>query len=155
MIVAFDLETVWSKNYSVAKIGLDRYVKHPDFRVTLVSIVAEDGFEWVGEPQKLPVERLNGHTLISHNAEFDSVCARAAIYRGQMPEFMPSDWICTADMASYHQLPRPLASVYKELFDQELSKDDRNEMAGFSAQEIQPNPAFINYALEDSRACLL
>ena len=42
MIVAFDLETVWSKNYSVAKIGLDRYVKHPDFRVTLVSIVSED-----------------------------------------------------------------------------------------------------------------
>ena len=85
MIVAFDLETVWSKNYSVAKIGLDRYVKNPDFRVTLVSIVAEDGFEWVGEPQRLPVERLNGHTLISHNAEFDSVCARAAIFRGQMP----------------------------------------------------------------------
>ena len=48
MIVAFDLETYWTKRYSVAKIGLDRYVKHPDFRVTLVSIVTEDGFEWVG-----------------------------------------------------------------------------------------------------------
>ena len=103
-----DLETYYTKRYSVAKIGLDRYVKHPDFRVTLVSIVTEDGFEWVGEPQNLPVERLNGHTLISHNAEFDSVCARAAIFKGQMPEFMPADWICTADMASYHQLPRSL-----------------------------------------------
>ena len=154
MIVAFDLETVWSKNYSVAKIGIDRYVKHPDFRVTLVSIVAEDGFEWVGEPQRLPVERLNGHTLISHNAEFDSVCARAAIFRGQMPEFMPSDWICTADMASYHQLPRSLAGAIKELFNEEISKDEREQMAGLSAQEIQANPAFINYALEDSRNCL-
>ncbi len=154
MIVAFDLETVWSKNYSVAKIGIDRYVKHPDFRVTLVSIVAEDGFEWVGEPQKLPVERLNGHTLISHNAEFDSVCARAAIFKGQMPEFMPSDWICTADMASYHQLPRSLAGAIKELFDEEISKDERDAMAGLSAQEIQANPVFINYALEDSRNCL-
>jgi len=154
MIIAFDLETVWSKNYSVAKIGLDRYVKNPDFRVTLVSIVSEDGFEWVGEPQKLPVERLNGHTLISHNAEFDSVCARAAIFRGQMPEFMPSDWICTADMASYHQLPRSLAGAIKELFNEEISKDERDAMAGLSAQEIQANPAFINYALEDSRNCL-
>ena len=154
MIVAFDLETFYTKRYSVAKIGLDRYVKHPDFRVTLVSIVTEDGFEWVGEPQNLPVERLNGQTLISHNAEFDSVCARAAIFKGQMPEFMPADWICTADMASYHQLPRSLAGAVKELFDEELSKDAREQMAGLSVEEIQSNQTFVNYALEDSRACL-
>jgi hypothetical protein len=82
MIVAFDLETYYTKKYSVTTIGLDRYVKHPDFKVTLVSIVAEDGFEWVGKPQDMPADRLNGHTLISHNAEFDSVCARAAITKG-------------------------------------------------------------------------
>jgi len=34
MIVVFDLETYWTKRYSVAKIGLDRYVKHPDFILT-------------------------------------------------------------------------------------------------------------------------
>jgi len=154
MIVAFDLETYYTKKYSVTTIGLDRYVKHPDFKVTLVSIVAEDGFEWVGKPQDMPVDRLNGHTLISHNAEFDSVCARAAITKGQMPQFMPVDWICTADMASYHQLPRPLSAVYKELFDEELSKDAREEMAGLSVEDIQADSNFIKYALEDSRACL-
>ena len=154
MIVAFDVETFWTKRYSVAKIGLDRYVKHPDFKVTLVSIVAEDGFEWVGEPQNLPVERLNGQTLISHNAEFDSVCARAAIFKGQMPEFTPTDWLCTADMASYHQLPRSLAGAVKELFNEELSKDAREQMAGLSVEDIQADSNFIKYTLEDSRACL-
>jgi len=54
-----------------------------------------------------------------------------------MPQFMPVDWICTADMASYHQLPRPLSSVYKELFDEELSKDAREQMAGLSVENIQ------------------
>ena len=57
-------------------------------------------------------------------------------------------------MASYHQLPRSLAGAVKELFDEELSKDAREQMAGLSVEEIQSNQTFINYALEDSRACL-
>ena len=69
-------------------------------------------------------------------------------------EFMPADWICTADMASYHQLPRSLAGAVKELFNEELSKDAREQMAGLSVEDIQANSNFINYALEDSRACL-
>ena len=105
MIVALDTETFYRKRYSVADLGVDRYAAHPDFKVTLVSIVCEDGFEWVGPPQQLPVERLNGQTLISHNAEFDSVVCRSAITRGQMPSFTPADWHCTADMVSYFQLP--------------------------------------------------
>ena len=54
----------------------------PRLQVTLVSIVAEDGFEWVGKPQDMPADRLNGHTLISHNAEFDSVCAEGGHNQG-------------------------------------------------------------------------
>ena len=154
MIVALDIETVFRKKYSIVDLGLDRYLMHPDFRITLISVVAEDGFEWVGPPEKLPVERLNGHTLISHNAEFDSNGCRAGITKGQVPEFMPADWLCTADMASYHQLPRSLAEAYKELFQEELPKDDRNNMMGLTAEEVQAEPRFSEYALNDSRACL-
>ena len=57
-------------------------------------------------------------------------------------------------MASYHQLPRSLAGAVKELFNEELSKDTREQMAGLSVEEIQSNQAFVNYALEDSQACL-
>ena len=46
-MIAFDLETVWSSSYSVAKMGLDRYVKDPRFQVTLVSLWTP-GFTWVG-----------------------------------------------------------------------------------------------------------
>ena len=73
--------------------------------------------------------------------------------RDRCPSSCQADWICTADMASYHQLPRPLSPVrYKELFNEELSKDAREQMAGLSLKEIQANLAFINYALEDSRS---
>ena len=64
MIVALDIETIFRKKYSIVDLGLDRFLMHPDFRITLVSIVAEDGFEWVGPPEQLPVNRLNGQTLI-------------------------------------------------------------------------------------------
>jgi len=154
MIVAFDTETFYRKRYSVADLGVDRYAAHPDFKVTLVSIVCEDGFEWVGPPEQLPVERLNGQTLISHNAEFDSVVCRSAITRGQMPSFTPADWHCTADMVSYFQLPRSLGQAYAHLFNEELPKEARNEMMGLSAQEVQENQSFALYALNDSRACL-
>ena len=135
-------------------MGLDRYVKHPDFRVTLVSLVSDDGFEWVGPPQELPVELLNNQSVLAHNAEFDSVCCRMAMARGQMPQFTPAEWICTADMASWHQLPRALAKAYFELFGEHLAKDARDAMAGLSAEEIKANPLFKEYALNDSRACL-
>ena len=153
-MIAFDLETVWSKSYSVATMGLDRYVKALSFQVTLVSLVGDDGFEWVGPPQQLPVERLQGQQLVAHNAEFDSVCARMAMARGQMPNFQPAEWICTADMASWHQLPRSLAKAYFELYGEHLAKDARDAMAGLSAEEITANPQFRDYALNDSRACL-
>ena len=102
-MIALDVETIWSKQYSVTTMGLDRFAKHPDFRVTIVSLVSDDGFEWVGDPRDLPVDRLNGQSICAHNAEFDSVCCRMAMARGQMPQFTPSEWICTADMASWHQ----------------------------------------------------
>jgi DNA polymerase len=77
-----------------------------------------------------------------------------AMARGQMPPFEPAEWICTADMASWHQLPRSLAKAYFELFGEHLAKDARDAMAGLSAEEITANPAFREYALNDSRACL-
>ena len=78
-MIALDVETIWNKNYSVATMGLDRYAKHPDFRVTIVSLVADDGFEWVGDPRDLPADILNGQSICAHNAEFDSVCCRMAM----------------------------------------------------------------------------
>ena len=79
-------------------MGLDRYVKALSFKVTLVSLVGDGGFEWVGPPQQFPVDRLQGQQLVAHNAEFDSVCARMAMARGQMPPFEPADWSAPAAM---------------------------------------------------------
>ena len=151
-MIAFDLETVWSPSYSVAKMGLDRYVKDPRFKVTLVSLWSPT-FQWVGKPSDLPVERLAGQDLCAHNAEFDSVCARMAIARGQMPAFSPASWTCTADMSVWHQYPRSLSASFYEMFGAELSKEARDQMAGLDPEAIASNPAFREYALLDSKAC--
>ena len=151
-MIAFDLETVWSGSYSVAKMGLDRYVKDPRFKVTLVSLWSPS-FQWVGKPSDLPVEKLAGQDLCAHNAEFDSVCARMAITRGQMPTFSPASWTCTADMSVWHQYPRALSASFYEMFGDQLSKDARDQMAGLDPETIASNPAFRDYALLDSQAC--
>jgi len=149
-MIALDLETFWSRRYSVATLGLDRYVMHPSFKVTLASLYSPD-FQWVGKPEDLPVDRLNGQEVCAHNAEFDSVCSRMAIFNGTMPDFTPSRWVCTADMAAFHQFPRALAGACKELFGIEVDKSARNAMQSLSVDEIQANPTFVEYALLDAK----
>lgn len=149
-MIALDLETFWSRSYSVATLGLDRYVMHPSFKVTLVSLYSPE-FQWVGKPENLPVERLHGQDVCAHNAEFDSVCARMEIFKGRMPAFEPARWVCTADMAAYHQLPRALAGACKQLFDIEVDKGARDAMQNLSVEEIQANPSFLEYALLDAK----
>ena len=151
-MIALDLETVWSDQYSVATIGLDRYVLHPQFRGTLVALWSPD-FQWVGPPLELPVERIRGQQLCAHNAEFDSVCARTGISRGQMPAFSPASWTCTADMAAWHQFPRSLAGAIKHMFGETLSKEAREQMAGLDPEAIAATPAFRDYALLDAKNC--
>ena len=149
-MIALDLETFWSRRYSVATLGLDRYVMHPSFKVTLASLYSPD-FQWVGKPEDLPVDRLNGQEVCAHNAEFDSVCSRMAIFNGTMPDFTPSRWVCTADMAAFHQFPRSLAGACKELFGIKVDKSARNAMQNLSVDEIQANPTFVEYALLDAK----
>ena len=151
-MLGFDLETIWDKKYSVARLGLDRYVQYPQFRVTLVSLWSPD-FQWVGPPAEVPLDKIQGQELCAHNAEFDSVCSRMAIHRGQMPAFEPAGWTCTADMAAWHQLPRSLKGVSRELFGLELSKEARDEMQGMDAETVAASPAMREYALLDAKAC--
>ena len=151
-MIAADTETFWSAQYSITRLGLDRYVMNPLFKVTLVSLHSPD-FEWVGTPDQLPVERLAGQTVLAHNADFDATVCRMAISKGQMPEFQAARWICTADMAAWHQYPRSLKGAYKHLFGEDLSKDARDEMKGLTPEVIAANPAFREYALSDARAC--
>ena len=150
-MIALDLETTWSDQYSVATLGLDRYVLHPQFRVTLVALWSPE-FQWVGPPRELPVERIEGQQLCAHNAEFDSVCCRLAIHRGQMPAFEPAGWTCTADMACWHQLPRSLKGATKELFAIDMSKQVRDDMKNLDPEMVGGNPIFRQYALDDAKA---
>jgi hypothetical protein len=69
-IAAIDFETYYSKAYSIQGSSTYQYVHHPEFSAYLVSIYCPD-FEFVGHPRDFDWSKLDGYTLIAHNASFD------------------------------------------------------------------------------------
>jgi len=69
-VAALDFETFYSKDYSIAGSSTYQYVTHPEFDAYLVSIYCPE-FEYVGMTKDFDWKRLDGYTLIAHNASFD------------------------------------------------------------------------------------
>ena len=150
MILAVDFETDWSADYSVADLGTWAYVRDDRFRAHTVSAVADDGFEWVGNPKQAPWAKfLTYRTWVSHNAWFDSQVYGQCIPTGHQP----AAWHCTADLMAYLQYPRSLAAAAEHAFGVTVDKSVRELMKG--GDLFSPPQAEIDaYALEDARWCL-
>ena len=69
-IAAIDFETYYSKDYSIQGSSTHQYCYHADFDAYMVSIYCPD-FEYVGHPADFDWAKLDGYTLIAHNASFD------------------------------------------------------------------------------------
>lgn len=148
-IAAIDYESEYSKKgLSASTVGVHNYARRTN--VYLVSIVTDDGFEWVGHPSEAPWEKVLGHTWISHNRSFDMTVHRAL----KFPE--PKDWHCTADMASYCQLPRALAKATNAVYGEVVDKSVRDKMDGVKWADLgeTEQEEVRQYALKDGRACL-
>lgn len=149
MIAAIDYESEYDKKgLSASTVGVHNYARRTN--VYLVSIVTDDGFEWVGHPSEAPWEKVLGHTWISHNRSFDMTVHRAL----KFPE--PEHWHCTADMASYCQLPRALAKAIAAVYGEVVDKSIRDSMDGVKWADVPEaeKEAVRQYALKDGRACL-
>lgn len=67
---AIDFETYYSKDYSIMGSTNYQYCHHPEFDAYLVSVYCNE-FQYVGHPKDFDWKKLDGYTLIAHNAAFD------------------------------------------------------------------------------------
>lgn len=157
---AADFETYYSAECSITVQGVYGYLRHPDADIYMVSIWGDD-FQWVGHPKDLDWSRIGGKGTrwLSHNAAFDGAVFDRLVELGVVDaKHQPEEWLCTADCAAYHGLPRNLkgavaATTLAERFP--VSKETRNAMKGKRWEDMSPEfkKEVSDYALRDSEVC--
>ena len=155
-MIALDWETFYSRTHSVQELGPWAYAHHPDTDIYLVSVVGE-GISFVGDPKDFDWSLLDGKDLVSHNAAFDMVVARAALTRGVIPQLFYKSWSCSADLMAYCGYPRSLAAAYEQSFGIKPSKLMRNWMSGKHWEDAVAkgkDKELLEYGLRDSEYCL-
>jgi DNA polymerase I-like protein with 3'-5' exonuclease and polymerase domains len=154
---AIDYETYYIKQgYSVADLGPARYVHDKRFDAYLVSIVGDDGLEYVGSPKEAPWEDVFSNSVwVSHNQNFDGYVHERLIQLNILKKhWVPSYWFCTADLVSYLQCSRALNKAVFELLGEKSSKATRTKASGVFGEDLVNNEEMKQYALDDSRLCL-
>ena len=153
---AVDFETYYDKGCSIKTLGTLGYFSHPDFDAYMVSVVGDEGTNFVGDPRVFDWSSLKGHTVLSHNASFDETLYLFGVRKKWWPKVQPAEWYCTADLAAFCGIPRSLKGATGELFDLEVSKETRNNMMGKRWEEMTPEfkKEVSDYALKDSELCL-
>jgi DNA polymerase len=156
IIYALDLETYYDRDCSIKKLGPLGYFSHHSFDAYMVSVVGDDGLEWVGHPKDFDWQLLEGQTVLSHNASFDETLYLYGVTKGWWPKVEPAEWHCTADMAAACGLPRSLKNSTAVAFDLEISKSTRDNMSGKTWDGMSEDfkREVEEYAIKDSVLCL-
>jgi len=155
-IYALDFETYYDRDCSIKKLGPLGYFSHHSFDAYMVSVVGDDGLEWVGHPKDFDWQILEGQTVLSHNASFDETLYLYGVSKGWWPKVEPAEWHCTADMAAACGLPRSLKNSTAVAFDLEISKSTRDNMSGKTWDGMSEDfkREVEEYAIKDSVLCL-
>lgn len=155
-IYALDFETYYDRDCSIKKLGPLGYFSHHSFDAYMVSVVGDDGFEWVGHPKDFDWPLLEGQMVLSHNASFDETLYLYGVAQNWWPKVEPAEWHCTADLVAACGLPRSLKNSTAVAFDLEISKSTRDNMSGKTwgsmTEEFQKEVE--EYAIMDSVLCL-
>lgn len=153
---ALDFETYYDKECSIRILGPLGYFSHPQFDAYRVSVVGDDGYEYVGHPKGFDWYLLKGSIVLSHNASFDETLYLYGVEQKWWPFYKPENWYCTADMAAYCKLPRSLKGASAEAFDLEMDKSTRDNMAGKTWDSMSDDfkKEVDEYAIKDSELCL-
>ena len=153
---ALDYESYYDKTCSIRKLGPLGYFAHPDFDAYLMSVVGDDGLQWVGHPKDFDWQTLTGNRVLSHNASFDETLYLYGITQNWWPSVDYAEWHCTADLATYCGLPRSLKGSTAELFGLSVDKTTRDNMSGKSWESMPDDfkEEVSEYALKDSELCL-
>jgi DNA polymerase bacteriophage-type len=153
---AADFETYYDGDCSIKTLGPRGYFSHPDFDAYMVTIVGDDGYNFVGHPKDFDWTLLNGAQVLSHNASFDESLYLFGVERGWYPACTPLAWDCTADMVAFLGLPRSLKGASAAVFDIEVNKTTRDNMKGkrWGSMTTEFKDEVSEYALDDSKLCL-
>lgn len=157
LTAAIDYESFYRRRpapaVSIQAQGVAGYLRHPEFDAYLVSVVTEDGYEFVGHPSEFDFTSLADYRWLSHNKGFDQTLHEFLIEQGVVSDFMPEHWSCTADLAAYHCIARSLNVVVNFLFGIEVDKTIRDWMNNKRWDSLSPEEKdnVREYALEDSR----
>lgn len=153
---ALDYETYYDKDCSIRTLGPLGYFNHPDFDAYMVSVVGDDGYEFVGHPKDFDWGIIEDSIVLAHNASFDETLYKFGVDKGWWPEVKYAAWYCTADMAAYCGLPRNLAGACKYALKVEPDKSTRTNMLGkhWDDMDLLFREEVEEYALQDSRLCL-
>ena len=153
---ALDFESYYDKTCSIKRLGPLGYFAHPQFDAYMVSVVGDNGYEFVGHPKDFDWNQLEGQRVLSHNASFDETLYFFGVKKGWWPSVNFAEWHCTADMAAACGLPRALKNATAEAFDLEISKTTRDNMAAKRWEDMSEEfqKEVSDYALKDSELCL-
>lgn len=151
-VAALDFETYYSKDYSIRGVSTYQYVNHPEFDAYMVSIYCDD-FQYVGELEDFDWKRIDGFTLIAHNASFDQRVFERCQELGKIPG-ITVEWECSADMCVYFQYQRNLKGAAQEILGVEMDKEVRENMKGKTWQDLialDESKEVMEYALNDAK----
>ena len=153
---ALDYESYYDKSCSIKRLGPLGYFSHPDFDAYMVSVVGDNGYEFVGHPKDFDWSLLEGNRVLSHNASFDETLYFFGVEKGWWPKVDCAEWQCTADMVAACGLPRSLKNATAEAFALEISKTTRDNMAAKRWENMPEDfqKEVRDYALKDSELCL-
>lgn len=153
---ALDYETFYSNVCSIRTLGPLGYFSHHEFDAYMVSVVGDDGYEFVGHPKDFDWDKLIGNIVLSHNASFDETLYKYGCKQGWWPQVTYDKWHCTADLAAYCGIPRNLAGAAESALGVKPDKSTRDNMKGKVWESMTPEfqEEVSEYALVDSRLCL-
>mgnify|MGYP003335641913 CR=1 FL=1 len=156
--VSIDFETRYDEKagFGIRVQGTMGYLRDERFDPYLISV--SDGKEtWAGPTKAFCWESLNGATLVSHNAYFDSAVLKEMQRRGWAPQIDYKEWHCTANLSAYLCLRRDLARASKYLLGKEVDKSVRKDASGKGWAELvkeDGGKSMLEYARTDAELCL-
>lgn len=156
-LVAIDVETYFDKEMSLRKMSTWEYVFHPKTFPYMMS-VKTDTYNWCGDPREFYMwDLFDGKVVCAHNASFDGLVWKRMVRDGVVPKgCKPKRWVCTADLAAYLRVKRNLQSVVKELYGEDISKQERSDAEGKTADDMKADgtwDAMVKYGLHDALWC--
>lgn len=155
--VSLDFETYYKEKdgLGIKKQGMATYVRDARFDAYLISV--SDGTDtWAGRRQDFNWEAIDGCTLLSHNAAFDSAVYAELVKRGQAPQIQIPHWHCTANLSTYLCMRRSLDKAADFLLGVHLDKSTRGKADGKTWDDLVAEDGgkeMLAYARRDALYC--